>query len=179
MGRLFSNDWNFGIAMKTLGYSRGFTLVEVMVVVAIIAAMIGLVVGAAGYASRKAAMARAQADIAKIAAAVEEFRATYGYVPTNSQPEKSVNLTSQLWVKPQQEGRAPLLVFKGWTAVTNYPIFDPWGNEYRYQHEPNRIVNGQRFYCTNNNFKFGYDIWSLGPDSQDPDDDITNWRKGE
>ena len=162
--------------MSRLRYSkrRGFTLVELMTVVAIIAILIGLVVGTAGYASRKAAMARAQADIEKIKAAVEEFRVIYGYVPTNSVPENSANLTGQLWVKPQKEGRAPLLVMKGWSdANQSYQILDPWGNEYRYLHRPNAP------YAAHNNTRFGYDLWSLGPDALDDADDITNWRAGD
>lgn len=162
--------------MKTFLHRKqeGFTLVELMTVVAIIAVLIGMVVGIAGYASRKAAVARAQTDLEKIKAAVEEFRVLYGYVPTNTMPDNSANLTGQLWVKPQREGRAPLLIMKGWTDTnTSYRILDPWGNDYRYLRRPTPP------YATNNNSRFGYDLWSLGPDALDDSDDITNWRSGD
>jgi type II secretion system protein G len=154
--------------------SAGFTLIALMTVVAIIAVLIGMVAGIAGYASKKAAMSRAQADMEKIKAAVEEFRAIYGYVPTNSVAHNSSNLTAQLWLKPQKEGRPPLLTMKGWSDSNMvYRLTDPWGNDYRYLRNPDPP------YCTNNNTRFGYDLWSLGPDALDGSDDITNWRAGD
>ena len=151
---------------------RGFTLVELMTVIAIIGILIALVLGVAGYASRKAAASRAEAEIEKIKQALEEYRAQYGRYPTNAQPYRSANLTANLWVKPQREGLKPFLVMKGWSvASSNYAILDPWGNEYQYLHDP----DGFPVYATNNNSKFGYDIWSFGPNNLDGADDVKSW----
>jgi general secretion pathway protein G len=42
---------------------------------------------------------------------------------------------------------------------------DPWGNPYKYQFPGTRNVSGQR----------SYDIWSLGEDGTESNDDIGNW----
>lgn len=150
---------------EMIGNKRGersaFTLVELMTVVAIIAVLIGLVVGVAGYASRKAAVSRAQADLEKIRAAVEEHRAIYGEVPrvVCVQNNQSTGLTYHLWVKPQAGGRPPLLVMKGWSDTNiAYPLIDPWGNDY----------------CYSNRTAYRYELWSKGPDSLSPADDIVS-----
>ena len=61
--------------------SHGFTLVELLTVIAIIAILTGLVLGIAGYASRKASIARAEADVAQIRDALEEYRTEYAAIP--------------------------------------------------------------------------------------------------
>ena len=147
-----------------------FTLVELLTVVAIIALLIGLVVGISSFASRKSAVSRAQADMEKIKIALEDFRAVYGRYPTNTVATQSPNLTGQLWVKPQKEGRRPFLAFPGWNDTNMaYQVVDPWGRDYRYIHRPSAP------YADNNNFKFGYDLWSLGPDAMEAADNINNW----
>ena len=149
----------------------GFTLIEVLVVISIIAILAAMVVGIAGHASRKSDIGKATADMEKIKSAAEEFRVEYGRYPTNGIPEKSINLTAQLWVKPWNEGRKPFMVVKGWSQTNiAYAVTDPWGNEYRYLH---RLESP---YADHNNSKFGYDLWSLGPDGADnTEDDLNNW----
>jgi len=146
---------------------RGFTLVELLTVVAIIALLIGLVAGISSFSSRKSAASRAQADMEKIKIALEEYRAVYGRYPVNSTEDDSTALSEALWCRPQDEGRAPFLVMPGWTNPDeDYEILDPWGRDYRY-------LDGNN--ANHNRFKFGYDLWSLGPNAEDGSDDITNW----
>lgn len=141
----------------------GFTLVELLTVIAIIAILAGLVLGVAGYANRKASVARAEADIEKIRNALEEYRAQYGGYPVNpvGQEANSAVLTSNLWYKPQQDGLAPFLVMKGWNDPDVYTnrIIDPWGRDYRYLQDPG-------------SGRFTYKLWSEGPDASDAADDI-------
>ena len=146
----------------------GFTLVELMTAVAIIAILVGLVFGIAGYAMRKASHARAVADMEKIKNALEEYRLDFGVYPTNTVADDSRNWVSELWQKRQ------LLVLKGWnnTSVV-YQAVDPWGRDYRYYHDAEGSLPG-RVYATNNNSKFGYDLWSEGPETN-AYDDIKNW----
>lgn len=155
---------------------RGFTLVELLVVVAIIAILAGLVLGIAGYASQKADRGRAISELERIKNALEEYRIAYGTFPQNTASADSRNLASALWYKPQQEGRKPFLTWKGWNnpnASTNR-IYDPWGNEYRYYYD----ADGNPNYSPNNNSKLTYDLWSVGPSAapNQTDDDITNWK---
>ena len=143
-----------------------FTLVELMTAIAIIAILVGLIFGIAGYAMRKANQSRAVADMEKIKNALEEYRAVYGLYPANTVANDSTTWISNLW-----RHSPPFLVLKGWNnPSSNYPALDPWGNDYRYYHD----VDGNPNYATHNNSKFGYDLWSEGPDTN-AEDNINNW----
>ena len=147
----------------------GFTLIELMTVIAIIAILAGLILGIAGYAVKKADVSRAMADMEKIKNALEEYRVAYGSYPTNTVANNSSNWVSALWQEQQ------FLVLKGWNDTTKvYQAVDPWGNDYRYFHVSVTNVNFP-VYATNNNSRFGYDLWSEGPDKLDPSDNIDNW----
>ncbi len=63
------------------GSRRGFTLVEMLVVVLIMALLMGLLVRTLGNAGKKADCAATQAKIEKVKAALEEFYAEYGQYP--------------------------------------------------------------------------------------------------
>lgn len=88
----------------------GFTLIELLVTVGIMALLAALIVGVAGFATRKAAYGRAQADIEKLRSAMEEFRVDKGRYPTSSE-FKSRSLTNY---------------------VAELQFADPWGREYEY-----------------------------------------------
>jgi len=142
-----------------------FTLVELLTVIAIIAILAGMILGVAGLATRKSDHSRAVADMEKIKNAMEEYRVAYGSYPTNTVENNSSNWVSVLWKRNR-----PFLVMKGWndTSVV-YQAADPWGNDYRYYH------SAVSPYASNNNSRFGYDLWSEGPDMLDASDNINNW----
>jgi len=58
-----------------------FTLIELIVVIGIIIVLAGLVLSTAGYARKKSARARAETEIATIAAACENYKADTGVYP--------------------------------------------------------------------------------------------------
>lgn len=60
---------------------KGFTLIEMLVVIVIIAILTGLVFKLMGYASDRAAISQTAATIEKVRAALEEFYAEYGQYP--------------------------------------------------------------------------------------------------
>lgn len=60
---------------------RSFTLVELLTVVAIIAVLVGIVLGLMGHATRKASDAKTQSLIKQLSAALESYKAKYGYYP--------------------------------------------------------------------------------------------------
>jgi prepilin-type N-terminal cleavage/methylation domain-containing protein len=60
---------------------NGFTLIELVLVVGIIAVLTGLVLSTVGYARKKAALARAETEIAAISAACENYKADNGVYP--------------------------------------------------------------------------------------------------
>jgi len=63
---------------------RGFTLMEILCVLAIVGTLCGLLFPALGNARRAAAAARTKTQFAQWAAAIESFRAEYGCYPVFS-----------------------------------------------------------------------------------------------
>src|SRR5438552_17288275 len=63
---------------------NAFTLIELIVVVGIIIVLAGLVLSTVGYARKKGARARAETEIAAMAAACENYKADNGIYPRSS-----------------------------------------------------------------------------------------------
>ena len=90
----------------------GFTLVEVLTVIAIIALLSALILGLAGLAQKKAARSKAEAEITQLESFVTDYQMKYGQVPQGTE----VNLKSIL-------------------AGENHSLsnmLDPWGETYYY-----------------------------------------------
>jgi type II secretion system protein G len=144
---------------RTIG---GFTLVELLIVIAIIAILAALVLAAAGSVQKKGARSRAEAEIAALEAALESFKADNGDYPSNSLAG-SANLVSALM--PTNGGK---VYFEFKTKYTNSGGWvDPFGFNYNYLYTNGSSNNG-----TNN-----YDLWSTAGNSSDTDSKhwIKNW----
>lgn len=61
-----------------------FTLIELLVVMAIIIVLAGLILGTANYVQKKGYRSRAEAEIAAISAALENYKADNGVYPSDS-----------------------------------------------------------------------------------------------
>jgi type II secretory pathway pseudopilin PulG len=61
---------------------RAFTIIELLVVISIIIILAGLILSTVGYVQKKGARARAEAEIAAISAALENYKADNGVYPT-------------------------------------------------------------------------------------------------
>jgi type II secretion system protein G len=117
----------------------GFTLIELMVVVAIIAVLAGLTLGTLGYVNRKGAESRARSEVATIAAAIDNYKLEFGSYPSTNTTELFRELTgrgklntTKVFIEP-----TPGLV----TNTTNGPFIDPWGTAYQYSTNPKTIRN--------------------------------------
>lgn len=140
--------------MKYIHTHKGFTLIELMIVVIIIAALSAMVVPRLSNRSEQAKVTVAEADInSNIGLALKLYKLDNGRFPTSDQGLKA------LLVKPSSSP-AP----RNWNGpyLETEPL-DPWKVEYKYKYPgPNNTS--------------GYDLYSIGPDGvEGSEDDIKNW----
>lgn len=132
---------------------KGFTLIEILLVVAIIGALAAMVVPRLTGRSEKAKMAAAQADIrANVSTALKMYEIDMGSFPSTEQ-----GLEALLTVPSGAEGT----VWQG-PYVERKPL-DPWNRSYEYKYPGKRNPAG-------------YDLYSLGRDGVESTDDIGNWQ---
>jgi len=108
--------------MKT----RGFTLIELLVVIAIIAILAGLTLSTLGYVQRKGAESRARAEVAALAAAINEYKLEFGAYP----PDQTV-LFQEL-VGSGTINTNKVLFEPSPRMVKDNKFVDPWGDNYVY-----------------------------------------------
>jgi general secretion pathway protein G len=134
---------------------KGFTLIEIMIVVIIIAALAAMVVPRLSGRTEQARIAIAEADInSNISTALKLYELDNGNYPTT---EQGLNA---LLGKPSGSP-APL----NWTGpyLEKKPV-DPWKNQYQYRSPGSHNASG-------------YDLWSNGKDGvEGTADDVFNWK---
>lgn len=161
--------------MQKLRYFRGFTLIELLVVIAIIAILASLVLSTAGVIQKKAARARAESEIAAIAAALESFKADNGDYPIGSNGNPNTVNTAPgdnrtLLVTNLMNMTAGSKVYFefGKNQTSTLGVIDPFGEAYGYSY-----AGG-----TNSSPKNGvgfYDLWSRGGTTSNSNQIIGNW----
>ena len=138
---------------KNFAQRRGFTLIEIMLVVIIIGALSAMVIPRLAGRSEQAKRAAAQADIeSHLATALKLYELDSGYFPTTSQG------LDALRVKPTTSP-----IPSNWNGpYIEKEAIDPWGHPYPY------ISPGDH--------RTDYDLYSKGKEERKDDDDITNWK---
>lgn len=135
--------------------NRGFTLIEILVVMVILAILATVVVPRLMDAPDKARTTKAQQDINGIASALQIYRVDNGSYPSTEQ-----NIEA-LIAKPA--GDPPANNWKTGGYIQKLPR-DPWERPYQY------LSPGQHG---------DFDLYSLGADGkvggENMDKDITNW----
>ncbi len=130
-----------------------FTLIEIMIVVVIIAALASMIVPRLSGRSEQARISIAKGDIeANISLGLKLYELENGNYPTSGQGLQA------LISKPTS---SPLPMNWNGPYLEKKPI-DPWGNEYQYN-------------CPGIHNPQGFDLYSLGKDGAESDDDIANW----
>jgi general secretion pathway protein G len=140
-------------ARRSARQTRGFTLLEILVVLAIIGLLVSLAV-----ANIDRIFGNAKIDAARL------FVGSSMKVPLSSYrmhmgdyPSTAEGLTALSTAPAAKADR-----WRGPYVTDSKALLDPWGHPYQY-----------RFPGTHN--KDSYDLYSFGPDGQESADDVGNW----
>lgn len=139
----------------------GFTLMEMLLVMAILALLMALVGPRILGSQRKSDIGAAKTQIGMFKAALETYALDIKTFPSTEDG------LSALVEEPSQKSGGESRWDGPYIEAEAIPA-DPWGHPYQYAYPP---AHGKRDFP---------DIWSLGPDGDDgTEDDIVNWTTGD
>jgi general secretion pathway protein G len=90
---------------------RAFTIVELLIVIAIILVLAGLILATSGYVQIKGKRSRAEAEIAAISVALENYKADNGIYPIDSANGTTNTLDARTMLNPTAVQYAAASVF--------------------------------------------------------------------
>jgi len=152
----------------------GFTLVELLTVIAIIAVLAGMLMPALSKAMQKAYEGKARSAISSLELAISMYETDMGVYPASTTGTDNANLIEWLrgttaTVTNTVGWRGPYMEFRQKDLSTGAnPVFiDPWDTPYYYR-------------CPGQTNIHSYDIYSYGADGKsvtadEKKDDINNW----
>jgi general secretion pathway protein G len=146
-----------GMGQGSISRNRGFTLLEIIVVVFILSLLVAIVAPKIIGRTDDAKVADAKVQIRNFETALKLFKIDNGFYPETQQGLEAL-------IEKPATGRVPNKYREGGYLEQNKIPLDPWGNPYIY------VSPGIRG---------DFDIVSLGGDGKEggegPDADIENW----
>ena len=137
---------------------RGFTLLEILIVIAILGILASLVAVKLMVRPGEARALKAEMDIKSLETALKLYKLDNAFYPTTEQGLKAL-------VEKPTTGRVPTKWREGGYLEKEVVPKDPWGNDFLY------LSPGVR----NRDF----DLWSYGADGEEGGEgenaDVTNW----
>jgi general secretion pathway protein G len=155
--------------MKCLNYRhnfRGFTLIEILVIIAVISMLAGLLSSGGIIAKKRSKIYQAKAMIASLETALALYHVDFGAYPASGNQNMVNLLADTATYGSNSDWHGPYMSFKQNDLSGNIPnaaLTDPWGMAYHY---------------TSGSTTPPYKIWSNGMDKSDDnggDDDIKSW----
>jgi len=201
--RCFVIPSSFVIRHSSFRTAGAFTIVELLIVLAIILVLAGLILATSGYVQTKSKRSRAEAEIAALSAALENYKADTGIYPTDTANGTTNILDARTMFNPTaaQYTAASLFLYKELsgdqagnrvpTGKSYFPfkpgmllpkdqaqaviaIADPFGFSYGYSTA--NQANSSKGY------NFAFDLWSTAetgmgsiPNPSPQDQWIKNW----
>jgi len=144
---------------------NGFTLLELLVVIAVVATLSGIVFGAGRHAAESGRDARARAELTALSAALESYRLVHGDYPRTNLPTRLLqSLIGRRGPDGQPLNARCLIDARRFTTnggldpFTNdtAELLDPWGQAYRYAYKSEASWNNP-----------AYVLYSAGADGND------------
>jgi general secretion pathway protein G len=133
---------------------KGFTLIEILLVVVIISSLTAMIVPRLTGRSEKAKESIAKADITvNIPTALKLYELDNGRFPTTEQGLEAL---------AKKPARSPMPLNWNGPYIENQDLIDPWGRPYLYRYPGSRGID--------------YDLYSLGRSGEDDDSNIKNWK---
>ncbi|MFH1900761.1 MAG: type II secretion system major pseudopilin GspG [Candidatus Omnitrophota bacterium] len=131
----------------------GFTLIEIMLVIVIISCLVAMVMPRLTGRLEQAKISTAKMDITvNIPTALKLYILDNGDFPTTEQGLKAL-VTKSTTTPIPENWNGPYL---------EKHFLDPWKSEYKYK-------------CPGAHRTYDYDLYSLGKDGVESDDDVVNW----
>ena len=162
---------------------NGFTLIEILVVIAIFVVLAGLLIPVVTSARQQAYVASSRATMGTIEAAIGTFQmANDGQLPLDTGSLAIMNTGTEHhsdFIDALATVDSDSFGTSG-SKIANGRIVDGWSQSFRYR--PFIAYPNGAYYDVNPD---SYQLWSIGPDGEDqvitvdnpntPSDDITNW----
>jgi general secretion pathway protein G len=140
--------------LKKVGRRGGFTLMEVMLVIAILALLVAFVVPSYLNVAADAKIKNTQNTVMALSKVIQMY-----YLNVGAFPKELKDLVE----KPDDEAVAAK--WRGPYLENLDQLKDSWQQDLKYK-------------CPGEFNSATYDLWSVGPDGQDGnEDDIANWKK--
>ena len=140
--------------LSPLRRKKGFTLLEIMLVVSIIMLLLGSAVFLLGDQFKFGQSARVQADLQALTTNLRTYQMMNGFFPTTQQGLQALVIVPGSEPKPRQ-----------WVQLMPKVAQDPWGNDYVYV-------------CPGKHNPKTFDLYSKGADRiAETEDDMGNWDK--
>ena len=139
---------------------RGFTLMEVLIVLAILVMLVGMVAPRFLGAQKQGEIRAAKTQIGLLQSSLEHYASDVKTYPTTEQG------LGALISKPSDLEET--ITYRDGGYLSGDMPKDPWGQDYHYEYPPTHGTGDRP------------DIWSNGPDRvEGTDDDVTSWVKTE